>query len=362
MIYKKISVIEVIRGIAALLVVFLHAREIAWIGMRAAWSEFGISFSPSVILGYLTFPVVWGAIGVPIFFVLSGYCIHLNHAIKLNENPNYKINEKKYLYRRFLRIYPVLIAALILTFIFDSISQHYVPNFYKFQSLSLDTFLGNLFAVQGLLTTTFGSNGPLWSLSIEIQLYIFYLLLFSFRKKFGILKTFILVAIINITSAFIFVEEQFFTSYLLCWCLGAYIAEPKIYFSLSNKLKISIFFLLLPISLFVFFLKFQLLTFNLDALAFAFLFSAILLVNQRNNFAYSALKKVGDMSYSLYIIHLPTIVLLDTYILSGAKSPFIFFSLFCILASIFVAYLFYLVVERPFINLLSNSSQQKSSS
>src|ERR1700722_14192525 len=75
---SNLSDIDVFRGIAALIVAAMHTREITWVGMREFWHP--AQTAPNVILGYVTFPMVWGSIGVPIFFVLSGYCIHRSQA------------------------------------------------------------------------------------------------------------------------------------------------------------------------------------------------------------------------------------------------------------------------------------------
>lgn len=347
--------IDILRGLAALIVAYFHAREITWIGMSAAWVKFGVDFSPSILFGYLTAPFVWGSIGVPIFFVLSGYCIHRGNAYKLKKDSLYKIDLYKYLTRRFIRIYPLLLAALLLTFLLDSYSSTYAPDHYKLGNLSFDFFLGNLFATQGVLTDTYGSNIALWTLAIEIQLYIFYIVIFSLRKKIGIAPTAVIVVLINLISV-LYVDVTFFTSFLFSWCLGAYIAERElgapIYYSEKKLLSISMLLLIVGCAMLT--LKhWNVLSFSVLALSFSFFLIVFLDMRIKRNFLWVSIKEIGTFSYSLYIVHVPLIVFLDVLLLRGAKSPYVYVSFVCLVICISFAYLLYQCIERPSIKLMA---------
>jgi len=357
---RKIEIIDVLRGLAALVVVFLHAREIAWVGIRASWQANGLTLNPSVILGYVTAPVVWGSIGVPIFFVLSGYCIHRSHALRLQADPQYDIDRRDYLRRRFFRIYPILLAALVLTYLLDAATRHYAPDHPK---LGLDdpfTFLVNLSALQGILAPTFGSNGPLWTLSIEIQLYVFYLLLFPFRKRYGIPATALVALVITFVSANLSKTgpTDYFAPYLISWCIGAYLAEPgalaKWTVHFRNRLKLSSVVLIgLGCAVFS---RSSYTAFILWSLGFGLCLPVLLSKEWKDTVLLKALSGIGNFSYSLYIVHVPVIVFLSAYFFAGNKPESVIFSIFCVLASIVASYLFYLAVERPAIVFLKRRS------
>src|SRR6516225_6215938 len=120
--------VEAMRGIAAMIVAYFHCRVIAWVGIREYIAGHHALFSLDTVLAYLTIPFVWGSIGVPIFFVISGYCIHRSYAARLARNPLYQLDAGDFLLRRFIRIYPVLFCALLLTFALDSFSASYWPH------------------------------------------------------------------------------------------------------------------------------------------------------------------------------------------------------------------------------------------
>src|SRR6202790_1080008 len=159
--------IDAMRGIAALVVAAIHTREITWIGIRSFWQLNGLSVAPNTIIGYLTFPLVWCAIGVPIFFVISGYCIHRSQAFARAREGTFKLSTANFLLRRFFRIYPVLFGALLLTLLCDWLSRHYFPNSFKLGDNGVTAFFVNLFSLQGIVAPPYGSNGALWTLSIE---------------------------------------------------------------------------------------------------------------------------------------------------------------------------------------------------
>lgn len=85
----RIQFLDTLRGIAAAWVVLFHLNEVG-------------KFAPSAYLWF----VKQGWLGVPIFFVLSGYSIHAS----LLRSPSVS----KFLWRRFWRIYPPYLASLIL--------------------------------------------------------------------------------------------------------------------------------------------------------------------------------------------------------------------------------------------------------
>jgi len=344
-----LQVIGAVRGAAALLVAFLHTRQITWIGIQAAWEQFGVSRNLVVWLGYLTFPVVWGSVGVPIFFVVSGYCIHRSHAVRLAGDSAYRLGSRRYLQRRFFRIYPVLLAALVLTFVCDWVAMRAAPGIQDLGTHSAIVFLGNVASVQGWLVPPFGSNGPLWTLSIEVQLYLFYIFLFSFRRRWGIPRTALLAVAINAVS--ICITRGLFTSYLVSWCLGAYLAEPGQRLSVLPKARrLFAAGLLLLAALGVFFTRWQdAFFFILSACAFALVLSCLLQADLAPTPTLRVFDKLGEFSYSLYSVHRPLAVLAGAVILRGVRSQFIAVPLLVLGLVVFMAYVFHLVVERPWL-------------
>lgn len=116
---------------------------------------------------------------VMVFFVISGYLVG---GITLNKWRTREIDLLDYSIKRFSRIYTVLIPALLLGFVFDYCGLRFFnsaglyTNTAQYNVGSLDnadvrlgliTFIGNVLMLEGNVVTSFGSNGPLWSLACE---------------------------------------------------------------------------------------------------------------------------------------------------------------------------------------------------
>ncbi|MFP3617228.1 acyltransferase, partial [Paraburkholderia sp. SIMBA_050] len=75
------------------------------------------------------------------------------------------------------------------------------PVSHKIRDVGLTAFLVNLFSLQGVAGYTYGSNGALWTLSLEVQFYAIYPLLFALRRRIGMPAIVATVALVNVASA-----------------------------------------------------------------------------------------------------------------------------------------------------------------
>lgn len=133
---------------------------------------------------------------VIIFFVLSGYLIAYT-VDKKNKGA------QKYLIDRLSRLYSVVLPALILTFILDSIGKHINPAFYidkmapdnqVFRYLINFTYLSQIWN----FSTKPSTNSPFWSLSYEFWYYIIFwawVYLKGTKKAIGLVIIFLIVGL-----------------------------------------------------------------------------------------------------------------------------------------------------------------------
>ncbi|WP_179400801.1 acyltransferase family protein [Burkholderia guangdongensis] len=349
---RKEHVIDAMRGFAALLVAYFHCRQVVWVGMQSFHHVYGHALSPGVLAGYLTFPFAWGSAGVPIFFVISGYCIHRNAALKLAADPAYRLDAPNFWARRFVRIYPVLLAALLLTLALDAISLQFAPVSHKIRDIGVTAFLVNLFSLQGVAGYTYGSNGALWTLSLEIQFYAIYPLLFAARKRFGMPAVLATVALVNVVSAWVLERHdlQFFTSYWLSWTIGALIADvraqrPGAAGAVSRGWYAAAAVLLAAGCGAFHFGQYG--AFQLWAAGFACFLYRALAQPPRMNAPMRVFGWFGDFSYSLYLVHLPLFVCIGSVLYRSELQLPIWPSFAFMAAAIPVAYLFYRLFEQP---------------
>jgi peptidoglycan/LPS O-acetylase OafA/YrhL len=130
----------------------------------------------------LWFTAPYGRTAVMSFFVLSGFVI-AHVACTTEKDP------ARYALARISRLYSVVIPALVLTFLCDTIGSSLDPALYRLESFDLNDhqlgrYAASFFLVQDFQASPFGipgTNGPFWSLSYEFAYYIV-LGLFLLRK------------------------------------------------------------------------------------------------------------------------------------------------------------------------------------
>jgi peptidoglycan/LPS O-acetylase OafA/YrhL len=176
------SFLNMSRWIAAFFVVISHVRHIILVDFGDVIHK-GILFKAFYALTSL------GHESVVVFFVLSGYLVGaLTYEKWKDKGPHLG----DYASARVSRIYTVLVPALLAgmaldllgiqffnsSVLYSNSEQYHISSLTNGIGAALDvqTFLGNLFMMQGILTTYLGSNGPLWSLSYEWWYYCLFAL------------------------------------------------------------------------------------------------------------------------------------------------------------------------------------------
>src|SRR6185437_9292204 len=243
----------------------------------------------------------------------------------------------------------------------DWFSLQLPPVSHKIRDTGLQAFLVNLFSLQGVAGKTYGSNGALWTLSLEVQFYAIYPLLFALRRRIGMTSVLAIVAAVNVLSAYALERHdiQFFTSYWFAWTLGAWIADARAHSAGGTSQTRSSPWLppwlymlaagFVPLGCVAFHFG-QYGAFQLWALGFAiYLYRALERPDgaRRESFGMRVLSRFGDFSFSLYLIHLPIFVLLSSLLFRSSLQMSIWPSFGYMLVAVPVAYVFYRLVELP---------------
>jgi len=167
--------LDVLRAVAILLVFAFHYAGV-WgpaFALSAAHASKGEPVS--AVNAFLFGISALGTSGVPLFFVISGFCIHLS---VLRRRKAFQVGD--FFWRRFLRIYPAYFGALAF---FSVLGLFKILN-----SLNLKMFLAHLFLVHNLFNhqILLSINAPFWSLAVECQFYLLYPLLLVLRRGWSL--------------------------------------------------------------------------------------------------------------------------------------------------------------------------------
>lgn len=162
----RLDVLDGLRGIAILMVVWWHLWLFSW--LSPFFTVFGHRFDTLVIPGT-------GLMGVELFFFISGFVLFYPYARHLFEGRPLQ-TVKQFAYRRFVKIVPSYVIALIVA----AVLLGEFPTFWQgvWQIVSHLLFI-HIFSVP----TWVGINGVLWSLGVEVQFYvIFPAVCWAFRR------------------------------------------------------------------------------------------------------------------------------------------------------------------------------------
>lgn len=299
---SPIIAIDLLRAVAALGVFFYHSRVGALLVKYT-----GLSF-----LGFID---LFGAIyAVPLFFLLSGYCIHASNIrfIKSGE----RLLLRNYYVRRFFRIYPAYLVAVLFAVLVQWIAQPaYIIN-------KVDFFV-HLFALQGLSATYFNTiNVVLWTITIELEFYIIYPIFYYLRRRFGLNTATIFTLFVSAISIAYFLykgDMSYQRRYCVfniwfAWCAGAYLADKNLIE--PGSLKKIVYPAIYVLILIAFYLtkylpdEFIIITYQLRIL----IWTAPLMITigcetwfrkWKHLWIVRVLAGVGLSSYSLYLFHEP---------------------------------------------------------
>ena len=335
---KKIRVdIEALRGFSVLIVILYH-------------------FNLEILSNNF---IKNGFIGVDIFFVISGYII--TKIILDDENHSFSLIN--FYSRRIKRIIPllaivVMVSIFLIFFIYDffllkkNIKSAYsisgaVSNFYFWLTSTIYQFAES----NNLIFLHF------WSLSIEMQFYIFFPIIFFFFKN-NLKKIRYLLLLIFIVS-YLFVLKNFQTHNLFnfynSFSRAFELIAGSLFFIYSNnfrefvKKEYHFYFYIFGFFTIIAFMQFHKShDFYPNPMTLIFIIGTglMLIFNENNRFFLikEFLSKIGKISYSLYLWHFPLVVVGANIFLSYNDIVKICLIIVCFLLSI----LSYNFIEKKF--------------
>ncbi len=308
---QHLQKIDFLRGIAILMVFVFHSESALYPDFLVlTYKQNGIINAPGVKSLILNLsPPAFGWTGVTLFFIISGFLIHLGY---LRNQDSFSI--RTFYSKRFWRIFPAYWLAL---FFFCFCTGGFW--LYFFYRTGFENFVLHVFALHNLLPATFYTINPsYWSIAVEVQLYLIYPVLLYVRKRIGIGKTFILILLLSLTTLMleiIFDNKNVFgyrysvIEFWFEWAAGAYMAEA--YFNDKRILKnagllisLLLLLLLIPGKYFVYTNYFLIYIATLSWVIFIDWLLGNKKIKMESRFS-KLIINIGLCSYSIYLIHQP---------------------------------------------------------
>lgn len=342
----KIPQLTITRFFAAIFIVFYHDQ--------------GNTFPFNQFKNWINFANVF----VSYFFVLSGFILVISSA----KNINKQISSKHFWHKRFARIYPVYIFALLLYSALALFARH--PN----ETFEYKSFFSSVFLIQSWIPEYSNDyNFVGWSLSVEALFYFIFPFLFTHLKNKKTillivvavsvwllsLVAFILFSINKYSFKFVHYFPLLHVNTFICGVItGVLFIRHKKLFE-RNNLFITVSFVVLLVIAYLCIVTdnkyFQLYYHNglLAPLFILFILSlATAGIRVKAFLSHPSLQFLGEISYGIYILQVPVII-----IIHGINSRFFKFShtfefYFYVLFLLGFCSLSYLLIEKPSRNYL----------
>ena len=293
-----VTAVDTLRGLAILAVLLCHAHQVHLRDSSLSEALFGSGF-----------------LGVILFFLLSGFCIHHPQVGAT------ALKTKPYLARRFFRIYPPYIVVVTVLFaVCAGIGK---------ESGGPLNYVGHLFfwhywgpaSSEGM-----GITPVLWSVAIEVQFYLMYLLLFPMLRRWGVLRCAMVWFVVDALYYGIYFgvgnggglpqplrPNRFAPTRFGEWLLGAALAEQLVRGRLGTRaVPWFLAAVLLITPSYVAAYHFRVMrdpAFDIPAtLALGCLFQAALVGQWKSRI----LEWIGARCYSIYLVHLPIVGVMGT--------------------------------------------------
>jgi peptidoglycan/LPS O-acetylase OafA/YrhL len=288
----------------------------------------------TAVLLFHFFPAIFplGYLGVDVFFVISGFLIS-TYIIKECEQGTFSFAE--FYHRRVKRILPVVMVVLIVTSIVAALL--FAPSNlrdYSFSLLSSLTFTANIyFWRNGGYFGLDNSIEPLlhmWSLGVEEQFYLVFpllmvLLLSKITHKTYVFYTITAFCLLSFLACLVLIHKDltapvFFLLPARAWQFGVGVLAAM-YFMKHQKMHHPLAELLIISALVWFFcLEFS----HIPTGTVVSLLTALFLAKQFNPNGYlsffflnSFVRKIGLISFSLYLWHWPLVAFLNYYLIDS---------------------------------------------
>ena len=317
--------LDLIRGLAAWAVMWDHLRGLCFV-------DFQQVKQPGLLLSVIYFFTGFGNEAVLVFFVLSGFLI--SSAI-LGRRASGIWSWRDYGIDRASRLYVVLIPGLFFGLLWDRLGSsifastgiyshplEYFASAIVQARLGIGTFLGNLFFLQTIVVPTFGSNGPLWSLTNEFWYYVLFpvALAGGIAWKQGSIRRAIPLTVLAACVA-VFLGWSILAGFLI-WLAGTVLVVAYSGWPLRSKVWLALYVVVSLLVLSACLIdartgKSMVLGSNLAVgIVFSFFLFGVLHMNfgtGRPSYPRVAHFLAG-FSYSLYVLHFPFLLLLRAWL------------------------------------------------
>lgn len=339
---QHIKVLDVVRGLAAVCVFVSHYVQQFMDVPGMGWS--GVALE------------LLGVVGVATFFVLSGFLIHSGALIEHQREG--RVSWRAYAIKRFFRIYPAYIVALMACTL---LSRHWQSN--MISEATTASWLSHALLYSSFIPGHFEAiNAIFWTVIVECHFYLMYPLLWALRRQWSLallllaalmtgLGFFALSTVLSSPGEVRVMLQHTALALFWQWCLGVALAEIWVHdwFARLRRRWLEPRWLLWPLLVALFigtmwgkasFVELQYKRFAVPVLCMGLV--ALALFSHWSQARSRLGEWLGDVSYSVYLWHpIALLIALHVNVSGGA------IALVAVALTLLMAGLSHYFIERP---------------
>ena len=296
-----------------------------------------------------------GSVGVNIFWCISGFVFFFNYLEKIQSR---KVTFLNFSISRLSRLYPLhfvtLIIVLFLQLYFEKINGFAFTYIYDFKHFILNIFFASGWGIED----RFSFNGPIWSVSIEIIVYIIFFIAFF---RFRIFSAYLFFIVLFIIFLVLSPTDGSIAHALFYFFIGGLITISKYHMNkiTSNQFLKNYTFYILGLFMLVCLITTWKIDFSYSkSFTHFFVISLVyffVLINKLFTYHYKIWIFLGNLTYSSYLIHFPIQLILMILLQKlnydiniDSYGLFLFF----MLSTLFLSKYVYKFFEMPMQNLI----------
>ncbi len=327
---KRYFSVEILRFLTSVSVLLYHYRHFFYPFNILSDDDYEIEKLELPFYNFIDWLYSYGFYGVHVFYTISGFVFA--HVYLVSKE---KTSFKEFSINRVARLYPLHFATLL----FVALSQLlYLTNYGDFQFKLINDFFH--FFLQLFFISSWGFenghsfNAPIWSVSVEVGIYILFFCLIRVLKKYQ-LKLLILISVI-----LILIDKLKIFDTLFLECARLFFSGSLVYFLINYNTK-KMIYMILSLCLLVFSFIGNFKTFVFCPTLLLLFLSFENFINQesvKNSFGF-----LGNLTYALYLLHVPyqlsiiylfEILSIETNLFNNVIFFFAYFLSLCVIASI----------------------------
>jgi peptidoglycan/LPS O-acetylase OafA/YrhL len=343
----KLLLPELMRFIAAISVLIWHYQHFYYL----AGEPVNFEKMQQPMYAFLKIFYEYGFYGVHVFWCISGFIFFWKYKEAIAEK---RVKGRDFFLLRFSRLYPLHFVTLLMIAGMQAIYSHRSGSYFVYQFNDLKHFFLQIFLASNWgLESGYSYNGPIWSISVEVLVYLAFFL--TVRYIANSVYVNLGVLLLCVAAKFFQIKNPFFDCLIFFYLGGLTVYVIEFVHKNNYAYYFNYMLLLVGLSLSIGFAVYGIYGNRLYPSLLIAAYTPILLclsqkkVNSKSNFG-SLIEIAGNSSYAVYLLHFPLqllVVTICSYISVKIPTQSSIFFLSYVFVSLLLASMAYYFFEKP---------------